>query len=73
MLVNLGYFQMLCDFSVLFESKEVEVLPVSLACDNAFSSSPVRASFEIKLVLEHFFVFELNSIFHKAENDWRHS
>ena len=64
---------MLCDFSVLLEFEEVEVFSVSLASDNTFGSTSIRASFKIKFVLEHLFVLELDGIFHKAEDDRRHS
>ena len=72
--------QMLVDLSetqvgrpLLLQLQEVQVLPISLGCDNALCFAAVSATFKVKLVAQELWVVQLHGVLHQTEDDWGHT
>ena len=72
MLVDLCDFDLLCIFALLYVQK-IQVFSVCLARYHAFGLATVRASFKIKLELQHILVLQLHSVLHETQSDGGHA
>ena len=71
-LVDLCDLDLLCFFTLL-NAQKIQVFSVCLARYNTFGVATMRASFEIKLELQHILVLQLHSILHEAQRDGCHA
>ena len=51
----------------------VQVLPIRLIGHQSFRSPPLRASFQVKFVPQHLWLFQLDCVFHQAHHDRGHT
>ena len=72
MLVDFCDLDLFCIFTLL-DAQKIQVFSVCLARYNAFGLATVRASFEIKLELQHILVLQLHSVLHEAQRDRGHA